>query len=212
MVYEEAIAEASTNSDPESTFIYSELIVGTQRVEGGCRDWAVFTSALTQSLAGPKKVSNVTMFALNEFGTSILNRHISCEGYSQSVADITSGLITTSVGSRTVICSGFEWRTEKCGAGSSGVNTCVDCTDVCSSTVGGSNQCSVIPFFLSPCGVVCPVTSYDGGKVAILRIDMVNKSPPPLNTSTLLDPSKISFSLVVNDFSPCSIYWSLMRT
>jgi hypothetical protein len=139
-VYEAAIAAMTAGSDSTFTFFYSELIVGTRRVRGGCKDWAVLISALTQALAGSKKVSNITMFATNELGVSVLENQVECDSHAQNMADISSGLTSSTVGSNTVTCNGHVWRSEKCSAVAGGVNTCVDCINACSTTIEGNNE------------------------------------------------------------------------
>jgi hypothetical protein len=109
------------------------------------------------------------------------------------------------------VTDGHVWRSEKCSAVAGGVNTCVHCTNACSTTIGGNNECSSAPYFLSLCGVLCPATAGDGGHISVLRIDVINKSPPPSIISSTATPSRTSVALSLKVSSPGFVYCAAFK-
>jgi hypothetical protein len=78
--YDEVIVGVlPVDKNPSNMLLYSELAVESSIVRGGCNDWSVFVSSLSQLNLSPKKVANITFYQVDDLLESAVDAEaISC--------------------------------------------------------------------------------------------------------------------------------------
>ena len=183
------LGDVSVAADPAYTLLYSELVVEDAVIRGGCEEWSIFSSLLSQVTYSPKKSVNLTLYAVNSLAAELSDTAVSCTD-EDALLNITYAAVTKSVESTSVICHSVEWNVFRCGGY---VTICVGCSPSCTADF----QCSDNLLSISGCGSNMCSSTTDLGLARFLHLQLADKSPPPstLNQREAVTQSSISINM-----------------
>jgi hypothetical protein len=180
--FSEEVIASLPPTDPSDIISYHELSAESSALLGGCGDWSIFTSSLSEVTYSAKKFVNISALEMTELGASTLNRWVTCTE-EKNTANIANAMLdlTTDGSSKTVSCDGREWTVIRC-AGK--ISVCVDCTATlsCPSVVvcGTDTDGNAEGMLVAPCITSCPVANVgNGGRLRLLLVALQDRNPPP---------------------------------
>jgi hypothetical protein len=188
-----ALTELS-ESDLEP-LLFGKVLVDNNVVLGGCSEWSIFLSSLALTYQSPNKISQITLFDASSLQTDPgLIPTLSCAD--EKEADT----LVSALANRKEVkidCSGSTWSLLNCGSGS---YLCVNCSSSCDSSL-------CLTMNSSPgigCGLSCPALSL--GRVRMIAISLVARTPPPVVISMNWNVSAYSTSVLVILSHPGLVY------